>query len=381
VKKIILILLLPLLAFAASCQYRTNKILPANLRVITQLPSVLVESSGIIVAGENSIWSLEDAGNTNKIYNFDTTGALLRTVKINNVENIDWEDMAIDEQGNYYIEDAGNNDNNRTDIAIYKIPNPETFSGNTIDAEIISFSLEDQHFFPPGNGNMNFDIEAMAWKSDSLFLFTKNRSNPSNGFSKMYKLPAQAGVYTAKLCDSLYIGNSGSDSRVTSADINPLSGELILLTPKKIISFKNYPANSFFEGQMTSYSFNTQPGQVESIAFVSPYQIYITEEGNGSTPGNLYDIHLPDGTIGVDETKTASNVFNIYPNPVISTLHIEPLIEKNYSYELFNQAGRKVMQGNSASISTLSFDALKKGIYLLTLNNGETRTEEKILKL
>ena len=93
------------------------------------MPSVLTESSGIAIEGTNRIWSHEDSGNSNEIYCFDTTGTLLRTLTISNVHNIDWEDMAVDNEETWYLNDAGNNNNDRQNLAIYKIPSPETISG------------------------------------------------------------------------------------------------------------------------------------------------------------------------------------------------------------------------------------------------------------
>lgn len=380
-KKFFLIAFLPFFAFAAACQQKQASGISVNLRIVTQLPTVLIESSGIVAENENSIWSHNDAGNTNKIYTFDTTGALIRTIKIDNVQNIDWEDMARDAQGRYYLEDAGNNDNNRTDLAIYRIPNPTSITGNTVNAEIINFTLEDQTLFPPGNGNMNYDIEAMAWKSDTLFLFTKNRSTPGSGFSKMYKLPATPGTYTAKLCDSIYTGNSGSENRVTSADIHPVTGELILLTPSKLISFKNYPANNFFEGQITNYFFTTQPGQIESVAFVSPYRLYLTEEGKASKPGNLYALKLPDETIGLDENNTLTSLFNIFPNPVSNILTITQNQAIDYSYAIYNAAGCEILHGESNNRCEINMTSLAKGIYFLFINNEQYSMKRKIIKL
>ena len=68
------------------------------------------------------IWTLEDSGNANEIYglNFEN-GAIEKTLTIENTENIDWEDITKDKEGNLYIGDFGNNDNERKDLCIYKM--------------------------------------------------------------------------------------------------------------------------------------------------------------------------------------------------------------------------------------------------------------------
>ena len=262
-------------------------------RPVVQLPSVLTESSGMIVSNPNRIWSQNDSGNTNELFLFDTTGLLIRTLLISNATNVDWEDLASDNLNRVYINDAGNNNNDRTDLRIYRIPNPQTIPGNSVSAEIIHFSFEDQTQFPPPASNRNFDIEAIIWKSDSLFLFTKNRSNPQTGYCKMYKLPAQPGTHTALLIDSIYLGATNQEARVTSADINHQTGEVVLLTQTKIVSFVNYPGNRFFNGVVSENYFTASMGQIEAISFTGDNRLYITEEGSGSTAGFLYEVQWP----------------------------------------------------------------------------------------
>ncbi|MBP6978953.1 MAG: hypothetical protein KBB71_11640, partial [Lentimicrobiaceae bacterium] len=269
---------------------------PVNLRPIVRLPDVIKESSGIVVTGPNEIWSHNDSGNPNKLYCFDTTGALIRTLEISNVANIDWEDLARDDQGNIYIDDAGNNDNDRTDLAIHIIANPGMIVGDETEAETIHFVFEDQNAFPPPVSNKNFDIEALVWHQDSLLLFTKNRSIPLNGYCKQYVLPAQPGQYIARLADSVYLGSTNDDARVTSAAVHPDSHELILLTQTKLVSFTHYIGNEVFRGEKNVNPFAVLPGQAEAVDFVGPDRVYITEEGSGGLSGYLYEARLPMST-------------------------------------------------------------------------------------
>lgn len=259
---------------------------------VFRLPSVLIESSGIAITSPGKIWSHNDSGNENKLYCFNTSGALLRTLTISNVFNNDWEDLTVDSQKRIYINDAGNNDNNRTNLAIYRIPDPETITGNSVAAEIIKFSFEDQVSYPPATDKRNFDIEAIIWKSDSLFMFTKDRSTPLTGITKLYKIPATPGTHVAKLAGSLYIGSTTISGRITSADIDLVTGEIVLLINDKLLFFKNYPANRFFEGQKNTFSFKTIPGQVEAITYVTGNKLYMTEEGVSGDMGYFYEISI-----------------------------------------------------------------------------------------
>ncbi|HDP55467.1 MAG TPA: hypothetical protein ENN24_07315 [Bacteroidetes bacterium] len=268
------------------------QIIPLDVQTVAQLPMALYESSGIIVSSPNRVWSHNDSGNSNELFLFDTTGTILRTLTIVNATNIDWEDLAIDTQGRVYINDAGNNNNNRRDLKIYRIPNLNSISGDGVLAEVISFEFEDQTLFPPPSTYRNFCIEAIVWKDGFIFMFTKDRSSPITGYTKMYRVPDEPGDYTAQLIDSFYVDNQNHPARVTAADINLQTGELVLLTRTRVLSFKNYPGNIFFKGNVIDYQFTSLIGQAEAIAFINENELYITSEGAIGTPGNLYKVKL-----------------------------------------------------------------------------------------
>jgi len=263
------------------------------LTSVVRLPEKLDESSGIAMTTSGKIWSHNDSGNKKKLYCFDTNGTMLRDISITNAKNVDWEDLAMDSQKNLYICDVGNNNNKRNNQTIYRIPDPESFDQDTLSAEIIRFSFEDQSEYPPSQSERQYDIEAVIWHNDSLFLFSKDRTTPFSGYTKMYKIPALPGTHVAKYAGSRYLGNSISSARVTSADIHPESGKLVLLVNNRLIVFSDYPGNRFFEGKVTEYPFAKLPGQVEAILFQSETKLYMTEEGIGGTPGFLYEIILP----------------------------------------------------------------------------------------
>lgn len=373
-----------ILGLTGSCQQTEtksdNQLQPVNLRIICRIPDVLIESSGLAISGVNRIWSHEDSGNTNEIYCFDTTGNLLRTLTIGNVENIDWEDMASDNEETWYICDAGNNNNNRTDLAIYVIPDPETITGNSVNAGIIRFSLEDQTEFPPPPANKNFDIEAMAWQDDSLFLFTKDRSNPFTGITKMYVLPDTPGMYIAQLVGSYYIGNSTETGRITSAGINHHTGELVLLTNSKLVSFTGYPGNRFFDGEVVEYNFTTLPGQNEAIDFVSTTKLYMTEEGSGSTPGYLYEIKLPQ-PLSIVNPDAQTGLMHIFPNPAADLIRVTCLIKDITTIEIRDISGRLLVQQPFTGDKTLEIGILVPGIYIVTLCKESMQVSQRIIRI
>ncbi len=339
-----------------------------NLRPVVSLPDAIKESSGIVVTGPNEIWSHNDSGNPNKLYCFDTTGALIRALEISNIANIDWEDLTRDDEGNIYIDDAGNNDNDRTDLAIYIIANPGMIVGDETEAETIHFVFEDQNAFPPPVSNKNFDIEALVWHQDSLLLFTKNRSIPLNGYCKQYMLPAQPGQYIARLVDSVYLGSTNDDARVTSAAVHPDSHELILLTRTKLVSFTHYIGNAVFRGEKNVYPFTVLPGQAEAIDFNEPDRVYITEEGSGGLSGYLYEARLPVST-GFRTLSTAEGQLGVKMTGnrlILETGRLPVDFDEIY---LFDVMGCVRLTGAKTHI--LCLDGIPDGYYVvLTVKDG-----------
>ncbi len=343
-----------------------------------QISSALRETSGIAVTESNTIWSHNDSGNSNEIFCMDTNGVVLRSITITNAENVDWEDMTLDAAGNLYINDAGNNNNDRHDLKILKIPDPDQIDGNAIEAEIISFVLEDQTAFPPAQNNRNFDIEAIAYKFGYLYLFTKNRSTPQNGWCKMYRLPATAGQFTASLQDSVFLGTNNADARVTAADINHQTSELVLLTANRIISFTNATGDRFLDGVKNYYAFTSEMGQIEAIQFVENRRLYITEEGSSSNPGYLYRVDL--GTINGLNDHSFNRYFQIFPNPASGSFNLKTILPGTHKTLIYSIDGQLAGELNFNANETISSFTLKPGLYLIQVNlQGKTFQEKLII--
>jgi hypothetical protein len=83
-----------------SCKQKFN--------VITSLyafPKKLKEVSGITYIPESKLlWVIEDSGNANKIYGLNQRENS-KSITIQNAENIDWEEITKDKEGNLYIGD------------------------------------------------------------------------------------------------------------------------------------------------------------------------------------------------------------------------------------------------------------------------------------
>ena len=138
-----------------------------QLTFVSKLPKKLGENSGIVHLKDSTFWFINDSGNSDKIYQANMQGDLLKEFRVDNAKNRDWEDLTSDEEGNVYIGDIGNNNSNRKDLVIYKIPNPHKEKGDHITAKKIKFHYPEQKKFPPKKKNLRFSF---LWLFGSFFL-------------------------------------------------------------------------------------------------------------------------------------------------------------------------------------------------------------------
>jgi hypothetical protein len=270
-------LLRPILVLAALLAGPRLSAQNLPLANIANVPSVISETSGLVATAPNKLWSHNDSGDGPKLYCFDTTGTLLRTLVLRNASNVDWEEITSDAQGRFYIGDFGNNDNNRTNLRIYRIPPPDSVSGDSVTAEIIDFDYPDQAAFPPPDSLKKFDMEAFVALGDSLYLFSKNRTSPFDGYTRCYRLPQDPGNYTAVLCDSFYCG-PGPQTQfwVTAAALSPDLEHLVLLSSDRCWLFSCFSGSDFFGGSVVQLRF--QLSQKEAISWRDDHTAYLTDE-------------------------------------------------------------------------------------------------------
>lgn len=164
-----------------------------TLDKIARLPDALNEISGLIAYNDSLFVCHNDGGDLPQLYLINKKGKIVHQVLVNNATNVDWEDITQDDKGNLYIGDIGNNLNQRRDLCIYKIKRDSLLYKAQVNAERIPFVYINQNAFPPVKAELNFDAEALGWYRDSLFIFTKCRTEPFTGISKCYSLLPRPG--------------------------------------------------------------------------------------------------------------------------------------------------------------------------------------------
>lgn len=174
-----MLLLLPLLACAPSGESsQTADDAPSceEPTRIAALPDELREASGVAVSRRNPgiLWVHNDSGDP-ILFAIDTLGNLRGRVRIENVPNEDWEDIAIgdcDGEPCLYIGATGDNLQNRGDRAIHRLVEPSITDTVAVVADAVSYRMQKPQ-----------DIEAFFVIGRNMYLITKGRSGPVEIFA------------------------------------------------------------------------------------------------------------------------------------------------------------------------------------------------------
>lgn len=258
-----------------------------------RLPHELNEISGLEKFNDTVLIAINDSGNSPDVFFIDFRGTILKKCKVYNATNTDWEDLTSDDKGNLYIADVGNNMNNRRDLCIWKLNTADAFLRDSVVAQKISFSYEDQSEFPPNEENLRFDCEAIYWMNDTLHLITKNQSKkPENGkdpygdtwnrYPEDYVIPDQPENYLAQhfahnVPYLQEVKNSGIRDLVTAADFS--YGVIATLTYSECRAIRlNNSGNSLGDvNGCQSYRFSKLE-QWEAIVILSEKVIAVASE-------------------------------------------------------------------------------------------------------
>ena len=259
---------------------------------IKSLPQSMIETSGLVFYQNKYLITHNDGGNKSELFVLDTLGNLVKQINVLETRNKDWEDLTLDNKGNLYIGDFGNNYNKRKKSQIYIVKKGFIYE-DEVKTEKITFWYEDQKEFPPNKADLNYDCEAFFYKDGYLYLLTKCRSKPFTGISNIYKIPAKKGKHKAKLIGRFqFCSSAWQFCSVTSADYDLKSNTLSILTYGRLYVVSEFKNDEFWKGKMSMYKI-PKLKQREAITYVSPGIWFMTDEyRKGFGGGNLYKLVL-----------------------------------------------------------------------------------------
>lgn len=333
-----------------SCAY-TNVTLVPDPGIV--LPAVMSETSGLVLFNDQLLTHNDDS-DTN-LYLIDYSDPVdFVTLPITGASNIDWEDVAEDEQY-IYIGDFGNNvSGNRTNLRIFRILKSELM--NNPVADTISFSYEAQTDFTPQSSNStDFDCEAFIVTAGKIHLFTKEWGTKK---TSVYELEKTPGTHVA-----IYKGTLNVQGLITGAthleeeQLVVLSGYSIILQPFVYLLY-DFENDDFFSGNKRKIMLNLPYHQVEGITSEDGLMYYLSNEvfttGNIQVDPKIMKLDLSsylsnylEGNPLAIKEPVANTFVQVFPNPAKEAVVIqlnEEQIGIITAVELIDGTGRTVLQ-------------------------------------
>lgn len=338
----------------------------------------------------------------------------------------EWNSAVTYVSSNFYplgdgLDSSGNLGNPSVPDTTYALANT-THNGRTYQRTYFQRSTNKcSNVIHLGNGScVPFFQATFSITADSAANYTFNTSSADPKFIASFDPTASnpnAPIQISPGTQLDAVGNSTSckDANLKGNTITPSGGPYIVNTsngplPVKWLSFNVYKQNknAFLQWE-TATELNNQGFEIqrktndkfEKIAFVS------SKSENGNSSANLsyefIDAGLPANStiyyrvkqVGLDKSESYSeikairnNVKNlqvlVYPNPNNGTANvILPGDIKNINVSLMDYSGKLLRIWNNLSSQTLVLKDMKKGFYLLQVNNPQTGelTTQKITVL
>lgn len=259
-----------------------------------QMDGSVREPSGVVLSRQHEgvVWTHGDSGNGNWLFAVDRSGRPLARLRVDNVENIDWEDIAIDDQGRLWLADTGNNESDRRDLVVHRVPEPDPHAGleHVRVDHSVHFRYADQTEF--GKPRANFDAESLMWWDDHLWLFTKHRGDC---LTKLYRFPSldqATGLDDPLVLEPLASFDLGAQlgegyaasnfpCQASAADASPAAGKWALLSYDAIFVFALPEPGSdrLFDRPLRRIALDpAYVRQVEALAFDGEELLVVNEE-------------------------------------------------------------------------------------------------------
>ncbi|MBK8810164.1 MAG: hypothetical protein IPN69_05455 [Acidobacteria bacterium] len=183
------------------------------------------ESSGIAASRcqPGVLWTHNDSGDGPFIYAIDEKGGSLGTWRVPGAENVDWEDIAAfkNDKGEcfLYIGEIGNNELKRSEMKIYRVPEPKISAAARGSERSNPQSAEPAVAirFTYADGAHEAETLMVHPTSGDIYVLTKSRKDASG----VYRIPGDSrGAVSVKKIAEISVP-SIPDGLLTGGDISP----------------------------------------------------------------------------------------------------------------------------------------------------------------
>ncbi|NVK03966.1 MAG: hypothetical protein HWD92_04055 [Flavobacteriia bacterium] len=362
VRFFIFINLLPLLAFGQVVQ-----------RI--ELPDEVEEASGVVFSSEGFVYIINDSGNAPRLFEFSYPQMELMGSYFIDGMNRDWEAIAMDRVGYFYICDVGDNQNQYYRKTYYRFHRRDlNHQFDTIVPEVYHLNLPEEN---RTDQHQDYDWESAVIYRGQIHHFSKNRRDHYDGTVLSFSFDLFQD--SIERIDSTRIdGRTRELNWITDATISPDGRHLFLLSSTRIFAYLDFPQDDFFKGYpMEIHLPDLQ--QREGLCFTSAEEIAIVSEdhrilGDGVLERvDLSPLLREYALMRKGEVKLDTNVFD-----TVIQFQVESITDSEVYYELYSDEGRVVKRGALGSvyaempvnleIDTQDFPA---GYYMLNVLTGK----------
>lgn len=250
-----------------------------------QLPAEIREASGVTRSARDPsmLWVHGDSGTPATVYAIDGQSQILARVRLEGVDNHDWEDITI-ANGKLVVGDIGNNSQARQDLELFVFDEPDPRGGDQVVDTItkIPWRFGDQAQFPAAREN--FDAEALFWARDQLFLLSKHRADTQTTLYAVGPVDAPAKAPAKALTPAEFFDVGGADKKyggmVTAAEATPDGQRLAVLTYHALFVFPLAATGPLLAQTPTRVEFDMSVlGQCEAVTWDGDTVVVINEDG------------------------------------------------------------------------------------------------------
>lgn len=254
-------------------------------------PAQLPELSGLAASRRHQgvVWALNDSGNAPRLFALSSEGKLLASHQVENADNVDWEDMALD-QDTLYVSDMGNNFNDRSDLCVYQLREPSPGGDAPVEA-LARLPV----VYPEQGQAPEFDCEAMFVCDHRVYFLTKERlevlGRQAPGTStRLYRLDTHFTESPNRL--TLVQRSTGLGGWVTAAAMSPDGQTLAVLCHLPVPSiwlFSRPEQGDRWLSHPTGRLILSHAGQCEALTWESDTVLLL-----GNEEGEVGRISLPE---------------------------------------------------------------------------------------
>ena len=249
----------------------------APVQVGTIQTDEVKESSGLAASlcQQNVLWTHNDAGRDSFIYGLNPEGRHLGTWKIPNAQNTDWEDIAAYKEGGkcfLYIGDIGDNDESRSDVTVYRIPEPAVSpqAANSSTKAPLQTESAEAFRFTYADSKHNAETLLVHPQTGDIYIVTKEKKGPASVYKARPVFGSADVAKAEKISDIAVPGDP--EGRLTGGAISPDGTRVILCDLKNGYEFKlpagAADADAFWQQKPSIVNLGDRP-QGEAVSYTA----------------------------------------------------------------------------------------------------------------